>query len=142
LVDEEAATEEIKEAEEKANKIMKELKSGADFKVLAEKYSEDRFAEKGGDLGYIPKGYLPREAEKVAFSMKAGEVSDVIKSSIGYQIVKVYEKVPEQQLPLEKVKDFLIRYLQPRLSKELLASHISKLREKAKIRIYRENFIL
>ncbi|MDH3973883.1 MAG: peptidylprolyl isomerase [Deltaproteobacteria bacterium] len=137
-----ATPEDLEKAKAKAEMVFEKLKKGGNFEELAVKHSEDDFAAKGGDLGFIVKGYLPLEAEEFAFSMEPGKVSDIIKTSVGYQIVKVVEKKAEEQLSFEKVRNFLVKYLQPKISKEKIASHISELREKAKIEFHRENFKL
>jgi len=79
----------------KANKIKEMLDEGGDFIALAQIYSEDGTASSGGDLGYFSKGTLFAEFEDIVFSMKAGEISDPFKTRLGYHIVKVEDKLPE-----------------------------------------------
>ncbi len=94
------------EALNKANKIRNQLLKGAKFEELAKIYSDDTGSrEKGGDLGIIKKGQTIPEFEKEVFQLKAGEISQPIKSPYGYHIIKVEEKFPEKILPFEKVKE-------------------------------------
>lgn len=87
-----ASDETNKVAKDKAENLLKEIKNGADFSELAKKNSDDPgSASKGGDLGWIEKGKMVPEFEKVAFSLQAGEVSSVIKTTYGYHIVKKLE---------------------------------------------------
>lgn len=62
----------------------------ADFPALARQYSDDRLSAKiGGDLGYFNLGTFEPEFEKAVFAMKIGDISQPIKSSYGYHIVKL-----------------------------------------------------
>lgn len=78
-----------KEAKEKADKALKELKDGQSFAAVAKKYSEDPTAAKGGSQGKLKRGQLDPAIEKQAFSVKEGGVSDVIKVRQGFAIIKV-----------------------------------------------------
>ncbi|WP_422448452.1 peptidylprolyl isomerase [Thermoanaerobacterium sp. DL9XJH110] len=92
--------------EEEAKKVLSELKAGADFAELARKYSTDPGTkDKGGDLGYFGKGQMVPEFEKAAFSLKPGEVSDVVKTKYGYHIIKVTGE--RTSLAFEDVKDYI-----------------------------------
>lgn len=63
---------------------------GADFGELAKTYSDDRPSGRtGGDIGYFGSGTFEPEVEAVIFSMKIGEISQPLKSSYGYHIIKL-----------------------------------------------------
>ncbi len=74
--------------EEEAKEIKKLLSEGADFKELAKQRSKDPNAARGGDLGVITKGDLLPELDKAISSLSVGQVSDIIKTSLGYHIFK------------------------------------------------------
>lgn len=105
-VDANASEDEKKKVKEEAQEILaKAKKEGADFAALAKKYSEDPgSAKKGGDLGYFERGKMVKEFEEAAFSLKPGEISDLVKTSYGYHIIKVEDKKPAAVPSLEKVK--------------------------------------
>ena len=76
-------------ATKKLNAIRKQIKQGVDFAALAKKHSEDKgSAKQGGDLGYVTRG-IEEQFDKVVFALKKGEVSQVIKSKLGFQIVQL-----------------------------------------------------
>ncbi|GAB4352607.1 MAG: peptidylprolyl isomerase [Candidatus Abyssubacteria bacterium] len=75
-----------------AQDVLEKARRGADFAELARTYSDDPgSASKGGDLGFFGKGRMVDEFEEAAFSMKPGEISDLVKSQFGYHIIKVEE---------------------------------------------------
>ncbi|WP_129600900.1 peptidylprolyl isomerase [Anaerophilus nitritogenes] len=78
------------DSEETAKEVLNKIKNGEDFAKLAQEYSKDGSAQSGGDLGVFPKGKMVPEFEQAAFSLKDGEVSDIVKSQFGYHIIKGY----------------------------------------------------
>jgi peptidyl-prolyl cis-trans isomerase C len=78
------------DTEAQAKKVRAELRTGADFSVMAGKYSQDQAtAARGGDLGYIERGESLPEFERVAFGLKQGAVSDPVRTGHGWHILKV-----------------------------------------------------
>jgi len=86
--------------EEEARRLLGQLQAGAEFAALARKYSQDSSTrDLGGDLGVFPRGVLTsKEVEAAAFSLQPGQVSDVIPSELGYHIVQVVERIPDQEI--------------------------------------------
>jgi len=75
--------------EAEATKVFGELKSGADFSALATKYSLDpSSASKGGDVGEFLRGDLMPEFEAAVLKIKLGETSGIVKSALGFHIIK------------------------------------------------------
>lgn len=119
------------EKEEDAKTILEKIKNGEDFHALAGKESIDtNSAVKGGDLGYFRKGDMVKEFEDVAFSLKPGEVSEIIKTDYGFHIIKLDEKLDKyEDLKDEVIEDIKnIRYNE----------NIKKMREDAKVKNYME----
>ncbi len=91
------------EAKAKADEVYKEaIAPGADFAALAKAESYDTVsAAKGGELGVFHRGQMIPAFENAAFSLKAGEISQPIKTPFGYHIIKVEDR---QTQTLEEVK--------------------------------------
>jgi peptidyl-prolyl cis-trans isomerase D len=88
-----------------AEDLLAKVKAGANFAELATKYSEDDASKvKGGDLDFFPKGQMVPEFDKAAFSMKPGEISDLVKTQYGYHIIKVTDKKPATTKSLDEVR--------------------------------------
>jgi peptidyl-prolyl cis-trans isomerase D len=83
----------------KAESVLKEAKAGAAFAGLAKKYSDDtENANQGGILAPFQKGQKPQEFEDAAFSLKEGDVSNLVQTSEGFHIIKVLRhEVPTLQ---------------------------------------------
>jgi peptidyl-prolyl cis-trans isomerase D len=89
----------------KAEDVLKQAKSGADFAELARKYSEDESnAKNGGDLDYFGKGKMVPEFDQVAFAMVPGQISDLVKTQFGYHIIKLVDKKPAKVSTLAEVR--------------------------------------
>lgn len=89
-----------------AEEVLQKAKApGADFAALARQYSEDESNKaNGGDLDYFGRGRMVPEFEAVAFSLKPGETSDLVKTSFGFHIIKVVDSKPETTRPLADVR--------------------------------------
>jgi len=77
------------ETEEEANEVLDQLKQGAVFEELARRYSIDRASgAKGGDLGTFGRGDLRPEFENAVFGLAKGGISGIVKTDLGYHIIK------------------------------------------------------
>jgi peptidyl-prolyl cis-trans isomerase C len=120
-------------AKAKIEEALKKIKSGTEFAEVAWSYSDDGSRVKGGDIGYIHRGMLPEDIERAAFSMKEGELSDIIENDYGYHIIQVLDKRPERQIAFEEIKDKLKQTLTDSYQRERKERLIQRLREKAEI---------
>jgi peptidyl-prolyl cis-trans isomerase D len=95
----------VAEARHRAEDLLQQLKSGAKLEDLAKKYSEDTgSAKQDGSLGWIGKGQTVPEFEKTAFSLSKGQMSDLVKSSYGFHIIRVDDKREAHVRTLDEVK--------------------------------------
>jgi peptidyl-prolyl cis-trans isomerase SurA len=125
----------LQAAQAKADDLLAQIRKGAAFEDVAKKGSDGPSAAQGGDLGLFKRGTLAKELEDKTFSMKPGEVSDVIRTKQGFIILKVVDHHDAGVPPLKdiegKVQDAVyMQKLQP-----ALRQYLTKLREDAFIDI-------
>lgn len=93
------------EDEEAAEKTLKEIKEGLSFADASKKYSSCPSKENGGSLGEFARGQMVPEFEEVAFNMKAGEISEPVKSQFGYHLIQLDSVTDPDNVSFEDVKD-------------------------------------
>ncbi|MCX8118425.1 MAG: SurA N-terminal domain-containing protein [Desulfobacterota bacterium] len=101
----------VEQKKKKAEEILELAKKRKDFASLARDHSEAETASRGGDLGWVQRGSLEEPLEKALFSLKAGEVSPLLKGGDGFRIFKAEEVKEERQRSLEEVKDQILQIL-------------------------------
>lgn len=121
--------------EKKAREILEKLKGGRDFGDVAARMSEDDYRIRGGDIGFVHRGRIYPDLEEAAFKLKPGEMSDLIWTEGTWFIVKVEERMQEQVIPFEQIKDKLRSELEKKRAAELMQAWVSALRGKAKIEL-------
>ena len=84
--------EEKREARDRIQRVLEEVRTGADFAELAKKYSEGPSAPLGGDLGFFAPGTMVPDFEQAAFALDVGGISDIVETQFGYHIIKCEEK--------------------------------------------------
>lgn len=115
--------------EEEGQKVLNRLDNGEEFSKLAEELSVDKQSSiVGGDLGYITKGDRVSEFEEAAFSLKVGEISEIIKTEVGYHIIKAADRKDTY----EDLKDDIGLLLK----QDKYLTEMEKLRQSEKIKIY------
>ncbi len=103
--------------EKTAKEIKEKLNNGEDFAALAKQYSEDPGSkEKGGELPEFGPGEMDSKFEEAAYKLEAGQVSDPIKSSYGYHIIKLTEK--KELKPFDQEKDNIRKELEQKRSQD------------------------
>lgn len=128
------ATPEVKkQAKEKALAVLKRVKGGEPFADVAKKESTSPSKEQGGDLGILGKGQTVPAFEKIAFSLKAGEISDVVETDFGYHVIKVDKKFGPSTDRFEDVKGQIAVNIKREKIRQMIAAYVETLRGKAKI---------
>lgn len=102
--------EERQKAKARAQEVLGRVRGGEDFVKAVGAYSEDPDPEvrkSGGDLGYFTRGQLIQVIEDAAFSLKPGEISDLVETPFGYHIIKLEELVEARSRSFDEVKDLI-----------------------------------
>jgi peptidyl-prolyl cis-trans isomerase C len=120
---------------ERAREIKKQLQQGEDFIALAKQYSIWPTRQQGGDLGYIQRGMVDKAFEQAAFSLHIGEVSSIVKTKLGYHIIRLEDRQKPRQLTFPEVQADIRRFLRDKKRKEILTAHVKVLREGARISV-------
>jgi peptidyl-prolyl cis-trans isomerase D len=124
-----ASEEQIEQARAEAEALLERLRGGADFADLARQHSEDQgSAEKGGDLGWFPRGRMVPEFEEAVFSMEPGELAGPVRTNYGFHVIRLEEVREAGVQPLEDVRDQIrsqLRFPELREAQQELATQIA-----------------
>lgn len=132
-----APEKEKKEKQVQAEEILAKVKAGEDFSALAKKYSEDtKTKNKGGVLGFFAKGSKDPALEEVAFRLKKDEVSNLIITSKGYQIVKLLDRKEAKTKNFEESKKRISNKLQQQKRNDAIEKLLEDLKAKTNVVIY------
>lgn len=98
---------------EEALKIKERLEAGEDFASLAQEVSLDEESkEKGGDLGWFPRGVMGLGFDYVVFSLGIGDISEPVPTGEGFYLLKVSEKAMAREIDENSVKALRSRALE------------------------------
>ena len=130
-VPDEASEEQRKAIAELAASALVELKSGIAFATVAQQYSEDTIsASNGGDLGFISRMDIDNPVFiDSLFSMKAGQVSPILSTKLGLQIVQLSSVKAPEMVPFEKVRNRIANEVRAQRSAQKFASLADRLQE-------------
>ena len=123
-------------AKAKAETALKAAKAGQDFAQLARRYSNDASAQRGGDLGFIPKGQMVPAFEAAAFALEAGQVSDLVETQFGYHVIKALEKRPARIVPFVEAAAQIEQFLEQQQRQEKGKALVEQLKSKGKVQIF------
>ena len=116
------------EVKSKAQKVLAEARANpSKFAALAKQYSQDHgSSEKGGDLGFFGKGVMAKPFEQAVFSMKQGQISDLVETQFGYHIIKVNAI---QKTSPNAIHDFIAAQIKQQQATKLLQDKKEELTE-------------
>ena len=124
-------------AEEKIDKIIKELKEGANFEELAKRISDDEASrENGGDLDVIYKGIFDPTFDEAVSKLNPGEISGKVETQFGFHVIKLTEKRPPEQAPFKELEEAIQKHLFMEEAKVLVASYVEDLKKEARIKTF------
>jgi len=126
---------------EDADDILEKLSSGADFEQLAKAKSVDPTARNGGDIGYFAKGQLMPKFENACSALNIGEISGVVRTKLGYHVIKLTDRKKPELKPIEEVSDSIKAKLHSLKREKLFDDMIDRLKADTVIEI-NEKFLL
>ena len=123
---------EVEKIKAKAQDLLKQIRAGANFADLAKKYSEDPGSkDKGGEYGWMTRGQTVKNFETTAFSLKPGQISDLVTTEYGFHIIQVEEKEAAGLQPFEKVRD----QIAGELNKQMVNDKMQTLADQARVQL-------
>ncbi|HEY3128012.1 MAG TPA: peptidyl-prolyl cis-trans isomerase [Acidobacteriota bacterium] len=123
--------------EEEAREIKKQLEAGADFAELARQKSLDTTNKNdGGKMGFFIRGAMLPPFEEAAFKLKPGQISDPVKTTFGWHIIKVLDVRPRSVMPFDEAKKMIQARVQTQKQQNWLQSKKAELRSKYGVKIY------
>lgn len=130
----EDATEAEKEAARKKLQAAKErIENGEEFSDVAREVSEGPSSEQGGDLNYFGRGQMVPEFEQAAFNMEIGEVSDVVKTSFGFHLIKLTDRKESAKASFDEVEANIKTHLERVKLQEAKKAFLDKEKQNANI---------
>jgi peptidyl-prolyl cis-trans isomerase C len=123
-------------ARARAEAALKAAKAGQDFARLARQYSNDASAQRGGDLGFIPKGQMVPAFEAAAFALQPGQISDLVETQFGYHVIKALEKRPARLVPFVEAAAQIEQFLEQQQRQEKSKALVEQLKAKGKVQIF------
>jgi len=123
------------EAKTKISELSRRILAGEDFGALAKEYSEDVQAANNGISDWIPRGSMIPVIDDVIFSLRLGEISQVIETPMGYHLFRVEEKEPSLKRSFEDVRDEIFAELYRQKSEQRFHDWMQELKRNAYISI-------
>ena len=123
-----APQEKVDAAKKKAEDILARIRKGESFSELAKKFSQDPgSAKEGGDLGFFGRGVMDKAFEQAAYALKVGEVSEPVRSTFGFHIIKLEGIRGGQRKPFEQVRSEVERDIKRQQAEEKFYSEADTL---------------
>jgi parvulin-like peptidyl-prolyl isomerase len=118
-----------------AEALLKRARAGEDFGKLAKEFSQDPGSKERGGEYVFARGQMALEFETAAFSLRPGQISDVVSTKFGYHIIKTLELNPAKKLDFEKVKDRIRDALQQEEADKQMPAYLDKVKKDAGVEI-------
>ncbi len=130
-----ADAETKKKLRARAEEILKKLKEGEPFELMASRFSKGPEAQAGGDLGFVEKGAMLPSVEEAAFKLKEGELSEVVESPLGFHILKVVDRRGKGTKPLAVVREEIQNEITNEKMEKKLQEWVQELRKKSFVEV-------
>jgi peptidyl-prolyl cis-trans isomerase SurA len=137
--------EEFAAVRSKAEGLRTSILNGDDFNQVARRYSQGSTAKEGGGLGTFKRGELSPQLEGVVFQMSKGQISEVIQTRTGFEILKVEDHLQAELQPMDKVEPDIRNTIHAQKMQPLIRDYLAELREQSYIVVkpgYRDSALL
>jgi peptidyl-prolyl cis-trans isomerase SurA len=123
--------EQVAAIQKKANDLLARLKKGDEFSELAKRNSEGPTAKDGGELGAFERGQLSKQLEDTVFALNKNQLTDVIQTKTGFEVLKVLEHFEAGLQPVEKVEPEIENRIYAERMAPILRNYLGELREES-----------
>lgn len=131
------SVEEQKNAREKAKALRKQIADGtAGFDAIARKYSNCPSNKLGGDLGYLARKDMPAAFAQIVFALKTGELSEVVETKAGFEIVRIRDRRASVTKPYAEAKPQIEEYLRKEKTDAAMRKLLEELRKKGHVEVF------
>jgi peptidyl-prolyl cis-trans isomerase SurA len=127
--------EEIAAVQKKAEDLRNRVIRGDDFNEIAKRYSEGSTAKDGGELGTFKKGEMAPQLEEVVFKMDKGQITEVIQTKPGFEILKVDNHYLAGLQPMDKVENEIMNRLYMVKMQPQMRDYLGQLREESYVMV-------
>jgi peptidyl-prolyl cis-trans isomerase SurA len=123
--------EEAGAIQKKAEDLRARIVKGDDFGEIAKRYSEGQTAKDGGDLGLFQRGQLSKQIEDLVLTREKNDITEVIQTKTGFEILKVVDHFQAGQQPFEKVEDAIANRIRMSRMEPAMRDYLAGLREES-----------
>ncbi len=92
---------------EAGEEVLEKLGTGADFAAISKEFSTAPNAERGGEIGFVSRGQLPKIFEDVIFRLQPGQHSGIVEADANFHIFKVESHAPPRTIPFDEVRPLI-----------------------------------
>jgi parvulin-like peptidyl-prolyl isomerase len=138
MVPEHATPEQEAHTKEKAATVLQQLRHGGDFVTLAKLHSEGPSADRGGLLGTFRSGELLPGFEEAVATLQPGEISDLVRTRVGWHIIRIEDKKAGDYKPFEAVRDAIKEELSRTRGEQKYEEWVESLRQQAHVTVLYE----
>ncbi len=127
--------EEMSSVEKKAEDLRNRVVKGEDFNEIAKHFSEGSTAKDGGELGTFEHGQLSKQLEDIVFKMDKGQMSEVIQTKEGFEILKLDAHYQAGLQPLDKVENEIMNRIYSQKMQPTMRGYLGQLREQSYVMV-------
>jgi peptidyl-prolyl cis-trans isomerase SurA len=127
--------EEFAAVRSKAEGLRTSVLNGDDFNQVARLYSQGSTAKDGGGLGTFKRGELSPQLEAAVFQMSKGQISDVIQTRTGFEVLKVEDHLQAGLQPMDKVEPDIRNTIHAQKMQLRMRDYLAELREQSYITV-------